>query len=203
MAHIDRFDNESLRLLLVKLVLKVVLVGRQHPRFGEEVKIVLESLLHAGEVPRQIVLPCQGLHAGLAVDPLMRSELADLLGLYADIGPIEVPVRRHVLVQLELHFAADSLDHIVPSRMRAQNEFLIRLFLRGCLRGARLSHIVLFIVGLHLSFLLLNCRGRVGSLPSQRLYVNRCRSLKCVFDFFDALGCVEIVPVLMVRGRAT
>ena len=145
LAHIDRLHDERLSLLLVELGLEVVLVRWQHPRFGEEVELILESFLHAGQVSRQIVLSCKRLHTRLAVDALVGSELADLFGLDADVGPVEVPVGVDVLVELEVHFAAHPLYHIVPRRVRAQNELLIGLLLRH-LRWRRLSHVVFFVV---------------------------------------------------------
>ena len=47
LAHVHWLDDECLCLFLVELVLEVVLVRWQHPRFGEEVEIVFEDLCHA------------------------------------------------------------------------------------------------------------------------------------------------------------
>lgn len=145
LAHIDGLHDKRLGLFLVELGLEVVLVRWQHPRLGEKVELILKSFLHAGQVSRKIVLPCKRLHTRLAVDALVGSELADLFGLDADVGPVKVPVGVDVLVELEVHFAAHPLYHVVPRRVRAQNELLVRLLLRH-LGWGRLRHVVFFVV---------------------------------------------------------
>ena len=60
---------------------------------------------------------------------LMGSEFADLFGLDTDIRPIEVPVGRHILIELEVHLAADALDDVVARGVCAQYQLLIGLLL--------------------------------------------------------------------------
>ena len=129
LAHIYRLDNESLCLFLVELVLEVVLVRWQHPGLGEEVEIVLKGLLHACQVASQVILPGQGLHSWVRIYALMGSEFADLFGLDSDIRPIEVPVGRQIIIELELHLAADTLDDVVACGVCAQYQLLVGLLL--------------------------------------------------------------------------
>jgi len=60
----------------------------------------------------------------MTIDPLMRSQLADLFRLNSDIGPVKVPVRRHVLVQLEVKLEGCALNHVVSHCCRAQYQLL-------------------------------------------------------------------------------
>ena len=52
----------------------------------------------------------------------MWPEFADLFRLYTDIGPVEIPIRIDIIIQLEVHLATDPLYHIVTAGMSAQNK---------------------------------------------------------------------------------
>ena len=166
LAHVDRLDDESLGLFLVKLVLEIILVRWEHPRLREEAKVIFEGLFHACEIPGEVVLAGEGLHTRLAIDPLVRSKLAYLLRLHSYVRPKQVPICVHVLVELVLHLATDSLDNIVAGNGRAEDEFLVGLLLAGGLSRGGLRFIVLRI---RLSFRLLF----YGAAPVRHVGVDR------------------------------
>lgn len=212
MAHVHWLYDKRLGFFLIELVLEIVLVRWQHPRFGEEVKVILERFLHSSQVSCQVIFPSQCLHSWLTVDALVGSKLTNLLRLHAHIRPIEVPVRLHVLIELEVHLAAHSLDDIVARGMRAQYQLLVHLLLRRGFRRRRLGHIVVLIVrldslclGLQLLLLmvvvvvLLAGGGRLTVVKIGVGLKRSCR-LKSVLYLFDALGRVEIVHYAVLEG---
>ena len=180
MAHVHGLDDKGLRLLLVELVLEVVCVGWQHPRSGNEVEFIFEGLCHAGEVAGKIVFSGEGLHPWLRVDTLVRSKLADLLGLDSHIGPKQVPVRRIILVQLEVHLADYALYHVVAARVRAQDQLLIRLLLRCGLGWGGLSHVIVV-------FRPLSCILGVHDHVTIRVVIIRLCRPKGILDLLNAL----------------
>ena len=72
----------------------------------------------------------------------MRSEFWDFFWLDANIWPIYVPVRILIIIELEVHAPADSLDHVVSSRGSTENQLLVGFllcFIDGCGRVLFLS----------------------------------------------------------------
>ena len=131
----DRLDNEGLSLLSGKLRLEIVLFVRQDPCLGKEVVLFLEVSLHALQIPTQVVLVRQAVHAWVVVDSLIRLHLVDTLRLQTRVCPVQVPIGVLVGIHLIIEATTRLLDHTVLGLSRAQNELLLdRLFLRFIVR---------------------------------------------------------------------
>lgn len=125
----------------------------------------------------------------------MRSQLADLVGLHADVGPVQVPVQANVVIELEVHLAAHTLNHVVPGRVRAQDQFLVRLFLRRRLRRRCLRQVILIIVTGRLLRAYVLSAGFPLWCGAFGLVKGNGR-LKGPFYFFNALLAVQVLPVI-------
>ena len=116
-----RLHDERLRLLLCELVFEVTLLVRQDPRLREEIIFIIERFLHAFEIPAQIILMGQTLHARIVINSLIRLHFLNPEGLNTRVRPVQVPVRILVIVQLVVQFSASLLDHAVLRLSCAQD----------------------------------------------------------------------------------
>lgn len=88
-----RFDYVSLTLVslavcwLLKLVLEVNHVAGEHPSLREEVELFWKGALHAHQVPRQVILLRDRVHAGVVIDFLVRIHLGQEVGCDGQIVP--------------------------------------------------------------------------------------------------------------------
>ena len=126
--------RQSLELLaigwLLKLILEVDDIAGEHPGLREKVELLGEGPLHAHQVPRQVVLLGDRVHARVVIHLLVRAHLGEEVRRDGQVVPRNVPVFRQLLVvlaasdrsvvvllvllQLEAeHLAANLLYHVV------------------------------------------------------------------------------------------
>ena len=72
---------------LLKLVLEVNYVAGEHPSLWEEVELFWKGTLHAHQVPRQVILLRERVHAGVVIDFLVRIHLSQEVSCDGKIVP--------------------------------------------------------------------------------------------------------------------
>ena len=99
-------DNVGLAFLfftvrwLVKLVSEIYVISRQHPSLREEIKLIIESSFHPHQVSSEMVLSCDGVHAWVMVDLLVRVEFSQKVRCDTQIMPGHIPFFNQLLVVL-------------------------------------------------------------------------------------------------------
>ena len=92
LGHCLRLHYESLRFLLVKLLLKLSPFSGQPPSGREEVILVRKDAAHLHEVLAQMVLARQVVHAGEVIYALKRMHLLQQARIDAEVKPHEIPL---------------------------------------------------------------------------------------------------------------
>lgn len=88
LAQVDWFNNKRFCLLHAELLLQVVRVTWKDPGFREEIEFVWQDLLHASEVPGQVVLASKCLYSRHDVESLVRLEFHKFVMLNASVSPV-------------------------------------------------------------------------------------------------------------------
>ena len=151
--------RQSLELLpvswLLKLILEVEDVAGEHPGLREKVELLGKGPLHAHQVPRQVVLLGDGVHAGVVIYLLVGVHLGEEVGRDGQVVPRNVPVFRQLLVvlpasdrplvvllvllQLEAeNLAAHFLHHVVLCAVNVHHQ-AARFFLPVCAALVRID----------------------------------------------------------------
>ena len=113
LAEVDWLDDECLHFLLrcsLKLSPEIGRFLGQNPGLGKDVVVVFEDSLHPLEVPAEVVLPCELVHAWEVVDPLIVLQPGQLLRHDSlRIVPVNVPICSFIISHLKAETSAGFL----------------------------------------------------------------------------------------------
>jgi hypothetical protein len=104
LATCFRLYDESLSFLIIELYFKVFAVLGQEPCLGEEVILAGNYLLHAHEVLRKQVLPCETVHPWEVVGSLVVLHLHEEVGRDWPVQPPNVPVLLLIVAERIIQF---------------------------------------------------------------------------------------------------
>lgn len=143
-----------------RVILQVLELVREQPGFGKELVVTRKLLLHFVQVPSEVVLPRDLIHAWKVVDLLERFHFFPFLKHGCDISPLDIPLDVGVpgVLVADLpakvllgHFLDNIVDRIVNVEYDARRlgrlslhdlRFLLLLFLFGWLRSRYLEQVL-------------------------------------------------------------